>query len=95
MAVTRTAQSVRDWFNADPKRVARLSETAKAALAPKRRGRLPAEVIKVYNSKRRKDDRYEGGNTTKVNADRKAARAALVAQGVAGKRGPLPKALRG
>lgn len=88
-----TANTVREFFRADEKRVARLKD-AKAAhtVADGARGRLHPEVIKAYNKGRKADRQYVEGVGKVVKADAQALRAKAVAAG-AGKRGPLPKGL--
>lgn len=88
---TVTANDVREFYRADAKRMARLSDAAQATVRKGARGRLHAEVIADHNSKRR-TRQYVLGESTRANKARTAARAALVEQGLAGKRGPVRKA---
>lgn len=89
------ASNVRDYFRADEKRMGRLSPEAQATVKEGARGRLHAQAIKEFNSKRKPHRRYALG-ATKVSVEAKAAhREALRAAGVeVGKRGPLPKAAK-
>jgi hypothetical protein len=85
-----TAQTVRQWILANPKRQEGLSEQALANLTS--RGRLHAENVKRFNSKRAKTRRYVEGGTKAAKAVTNAQRAALREQGVnVGLRGPLSK----
>jgi len=94
-----TAADVRNFFNADPKRLAALSpearKTVEAVDGKNPKGRLHREAVALHN-KRRKSAQYVTGNskalgeTAKANADalREQAREAGFK---VGKRGPLPK----
>jgi hypothetical protein len=95
-----SATDLREYFNADPKRLAKLSERARKSVErvdgrfPK--GRVNPEAIKVHN-KNRKTVEYRPGATAELRdqakADAKALRESLAAAGVqVGTRGPLPKA---
>jgi hypothetical protein len=91
---TVTAAELRAFFNADPKRLARLSEAAQRTVREGARGRVHPEAIAVHNKRRKVQ--YVAGATTAAKAEARAAaqaqREALRAQGVAvGKRGPLPR----
>lgn len=89
---TVTAATVREFFRADEKRMARLPEAAQVTVAKGARGRLHPEVIAEFNKRRKADRRYEVGASGAVVAERKAQRKALAESGVAvGKRGPLSK----
>ena len=90
-----TAATVRSFFNADAKRVARLPEAARVSVQPGARGRLHAEVIKAYNKGRKADKKYVTGATNTAKAAQKdanrKARADLLSKGIpVGSRGPLP-----
>lgn len=97
---TVTAAAVRTYFNADPKRLAALDESARKTVefvdgkAPK--GRLHPEAIAVHNKRRKVQ--YVTGATKEALATAKAEatalRAAAAEAGFEGKRGPLPKAFR-
>lgn len=97
---TVTAAAVRSFYNADPKRLARLSDEARRTVllvdgkAPK--GRLHPEVIEDHNKRRKVQ--YVTGATKAAQAKAKAEATALrdqaAAAGFKGKRGPLPKAFR-
>lgn len=89
-----TATEVRDYFLADPKRQARLSDKAKAALKPGQRGALPRDLVKEHN-RRRKTRQYQPGNSARAVESARDFRANLRSQGVeVGVRGPLPKAVQ-
>lgn len=86
-----TAREVREFFRAEPKRMARLSTEAAATVSAGARGRLHPEVIAEHN-KRRNGRTYVLGASGEAVAERKAAREALRASGVkVGLRGPLSK----
>jgi hypothetical protein len=96
---TVTAGNLRDYFNADAKRLALLSpearKTVEAVDGKNPRGRVHAEAVKVHNS-RRPTRQYVTGSTKVATAESKAAAAALREQAAkaghtVGKRGPLPK----
>lgn len=95
---TVTASDLRAFYNADPKRLARLSDAARKTVEavdgrlPK--GRVHPEARKDHNARRKVQ--YVEGATKAAKAQAKAeavaAREALRASGVeVGKRGPLPK----
>lgn len=84
-----TAAEVREFYRTDPKRVARLSEAAARTVAPGARGRLHPEVEQDHNKRRRGVVYVLGPNTRDAQKARTEARAALVAKGLAGRRGPL------
>jgi hypothetical protein len=97
---TVTAAEVRAFLSADPKRLASLSPEARKTVEPNAEGKFPKgrlhkEAIKAHNSRRKTRQYVLGATRDAANAQReaaKAARAALVAQGVkVGTRGPLPK----
>lgn len=84
------ASTVRAYFLADEKRLARLTEAEQVSV--KGRGTLAGGVVNKYNKGRKPERQYVTG-ATKANAEAvKAQRAALVDAGLAGKRGPLSKA---
>lgn len=88
------ASTVRDYFRTDEARMARLSPEAQATVREGAKGRLHAQAVKEFNSKRRAHRRYVLGATTahtKVTAEQ---RAMLREAGLAGKRGPLSKEAR-
>lgn len=87
------AADVRAYVAARPALVEGLSERAVHNLSSN--GRLNPEVIAAFNRKRAKARRYVVGATTAANKARTAARAELVEKGLAGRRGPLPKSLKG
>lgn len=87
-----TAATVREFYNAKPERLARLDASARKTVefdengrAP--RGRLHPKAIKAYNKGRK--NQYVLGSTTEAMKARTEHRAALVAQGLAGRRGPV------
>ena len=90
-----TAAEVRAYFQADPKRVARLTEAEAHTVRPGARGRIhPGALAKA----RGKVKGYAVGNSKEVSAQAKAdalaVREAARAQGITvGQRGPLPKAV--
>jgi hypothetical protein len=91
-----TAREVREFYRADAKRLARLSDEAALTVAPGARGRLHPEVEQDHNSRRR-NAVYVLGKTAEVSAkakeDAAALRAAALKAGFkVGARGPLPKA---
>lgn len=88
-----TAAEVRSFYRADEKRLARLSDEARANVREGVRGRLHPEVIADHN-KRRRTVTYTTGAGVAASRARSEARAALVAQGLAGARGPLSKAAK-
>lgn len=87
--VVVTAAVVREFYRADAKRTARLTPEAAKTVAKGARGRLHPEVIKGYNKGRKADRQYVLGASGEVAEQRKATRAALVEQGLTGKRGSL------
>jgi hypothetical protein len=99
---TVTAADVRAYFNADPKRLAALSDKARATVefnaegkAP--RGRLHAEAVKVHNQRRKVQ--YVTGATKAAVAEQKATAKAHREQAKAaglpvGSRGPLSNAAK-
>lgn len=94
---TVTARSLREFYNADPKRLARLSDQARRTVEADSEGRFPKgrvhpEAREDHNKRRRVT--YTEGATKQTLIDRTEARQALVAQGLAGKRGPLSKATK-
>lgn len=91
-----TAAQVREFYRADEKRLARLSDEARLTVLPGARGRLHPEVEQDHNSRRR-NAVYVLGQTKAVSAQAKADAATLRAEAAkagftVGKRGPLPKA---
>ena len=106
---TPTAADVRAFFTDETKGAARVEQAAtkgkttveavSKCLGPQARGRLAPALVQFYNAKRRKDSRYESGNTGRVQAEAQARadalRAKAVEQGIvkAGSRGPLPKSV--
>jgi hypothetical protein len=97
-----SATAVREYFNADPKRLSKLSDKARKTVEkvdgrfPK--GRLSPEAIK-YHNKNRKGVEYAPGATARLRdeakAEAKRLREAAAEAGVAvGGRGPLSKAAR-
>lgn len=92
MTVSVTAAAVRDYFRADEKRMGRLSEAAQATVKEGARGRLHAQAIKEFNSKRKAHRRYVLGASKAEVTRKEAERAALREAGVTvGARGPLSK----
>lgn len=90
-----TAATVRDYFRADEKRMGRLSPEAQATVREGARGRLHAQAIKEFNSKRKPHRRYTLGATKAEVARKEQERLALRKAGVAvGARGPLSKEAR-
>ena len=91
---TVTAATVREFFRADEKRIARLKDPKAAhTVAEGARGRLHPEVIAAYNKGRKPERQYVLGVGKTQKAEAAALREKAVAMG-AGKRGPLPKAVR-
>lgn len=91
---TVTAKTVREFFAADEKRVARLkSDKARHTVAKGARGRLHPEVIAAYNKGRKPERQYVLGAGKAVKAEAAALREKVVAAG-GGKRGPIAKAVR-
>lgn len=89
-----TAATVREFFRADEKRVARLkSDEARHTVREGARGRLHPEVIAAYNKGRKPERQYALGAGKAVKAQAQERRAAAIAMG-AGKRGPLPAHVR-
>jgi hypothetical protein len=89
MSKVITPATVRSFVAARPALVAKLSPEAQANLTS--RGRVHGEVIHAFNVKRSKDKRYVEGMGRQAAAQRKAQRAADVAAGKAGLRGPVRK----
>lgn len=99
---TVTAAALRSFFNADPKRLASLSDNARKTVqfdsegrAPK--GRIHAEAVKVHNQRRKVQ--YLTGATKEAvevaKGEAKSARETAAKAGVpVGKRGPLSKAAK-
>jgi len=97
---TVTASDLRAYFNADPKRLATLSDRARHTVeyvdgkAP--RGQVSPEAIEIHN-KRRKVQYVRGASRTAAmakQAEAKALREAAKAAGhTVGSRGPLPKSV--
>jgi len=99
---TITAAALRTFMNADPKRLAAISDKARKTVefdsegrAPK--GRIHAEAVAFHNKRRKVQ--YVTGTTKEATetakAEAKAAREAALAAGVeVGKRGPLSKAAK-
>jgi hypothetical protein len=91
---TVTAASLRAYFRADPKRVARLSAEAQVTVAEGARGKVHPEAVKVHN-RFRKVQYVQGASkdaTAQAHEAAKALRAEAAAAGFpVGKRGPLPK----
>ena len=96
---TVTARDLRTYFNADPKRLARLSDAARKTVEavdgkfPK--GRVSPEAVKDHNKHRKVQ--YVSGATAQARDAAKTEAAALreaarQAGHTVGKRGPLPKA---
>jgi hypothetical protein len=84
--------AVRAWFQADKKRIEALPEADQHKVREGARGRLPKSAVNLHN-KRRRVTYTEGLTGQQARADkaaRQALRAELIAQGLAGKRGPVP-----
>lgn len=99
---TVTAAALRNFFNADAKRLAGLSPEARKTVefdsegrAPK--GRIHAEAVKVHNQ-RRKVQYVTGATKEAVTISKESAKSAREAAAKAGvtvgKRGPLSKAAK-
>ena len=91
--VRPTAADVRAFYRANPARLAKLPEDAQRTLAEGARGRLSPKVIADYNKGRKPERQYVLGAGKAQKAEAAALREKAVAMG-AGKRGPLPKAVR-
>lgn len=91
--VTVTAADLRAFFRSEPKRMQALSPEARKTVEAGARGKVHPEAIKVHNSRRR-TRQYVVGATKAETAARKEQRQALIEKGLAGKRGPLPKAVK-
>lgn len=105
MTVSITAQNLREYFNADPKRLAALDKADPTGRARKTveqvegkfpRGQVSPVAIALNNKRRPKAQYVRGGSgVAKAAAQVEAARvrkAAADAGITVGKRGPLPKA---
>ena len=99
---TVTTSDLRDWFNADPKRIAALPEgdrrTVVVVDGKYPRGRVAKSAVDLHN-KRRPKAQYVTGATKAANAAAearaKAAREAAAKAGLpVGKRGPLSNAAK-
>lgn len=95
-ARTVTTREVRDFYQAKPERMARLSPEARKTVEPGARGSLHPEVIADHNRVRRTVT-YTPGATKVAAAESKARAKALrdAAQAAGfqvGRRGRLPKA---
>jgi len=92
---TVTATDLRNFYRADPKRMARLSPEAQRTVAEGARGRVHPEAVADHN-KRRKVQYVTGASGVARDAQKaqaKALRAEAARAGfTVGKRGPLPKA---
>ena len=91
-----TAAALRAYYQADPKRVARLSEAAAHTVRKGARGRVHPEAI---SKARGKVAAYEVGNSkeasTQAKAEALAIREAAREVGLTvGVRGPLPEAVK-
>lgn len=91
-----TAAQVREFFRADEKRIARVSEDAAKTVRKGARGRLHPEVIEAYNKGRKAEKRYVSGATGTAQAQAKAEALALRVKAfdqnlAVGARGPLSK----
>lgn len=95
------ASALRDWYNADPKRIQRLPEAARVSVQRREDGKMPRgrvhPLAQKDHNKRRPSAQYVTGNTNAAKAASKAEavalRAAAAEAGVSvGKRGPLSKA---
>lgn len=89
-----TAADVREFYAAHPDRLAKFDAKVQHVLTPHSgaRGQLPQVAIEDYNRGVKPERQYVRGQGLAVKADKQAQRAALVKQGLAGKRGPLSKA---
>jgi len=94
MADIITAADLRAYYNADPKRIGRLSPEAARTVTYDAQGRSPKGRIhpEAFSKARGKVKAYTPGNTAKVKAQAVSLRAQAVAAG-AGKRGPISKAV--
>jgi hypothetical protein len=92
--VQPTAADVRAFYSANPARVAKFkTDKARHTVAEGARGRLHPEVIADFNKGRKPERQYVLGRGKAVKAEAVALREQAVAMG-AGRRGPLPKAVR-
>jgi hypothetical protein len=91
MTKIATAADVRAYYRADEKRMARLSPEARKTVAPGARGLLSPAAVKDHNRFRKVKFVPEASRDARLAAttERKATRAALVAEGKAGLRGPV------
>lgn len=98
--MTVTAAEFRSYYNADPKRLARLSPGARKTVEYNAQGQAPKGRIspEAIAKARGKVAAYKPGNTASVAKDKAeanaAARAKAAQAGFTGKRGPLPLAFR-
>ena len=86
------ASTVRDYFQGNEARMARLTEAEQVSVRPGARGALHSGVVRKFNKGRKPERQYVQGATKAHSTATSAQRATLVAQGLAGKRGPLSKA---
>jgi hypothetical protein len=91
-----TASDVRTYFRSEAKRMGTLSEAAQVTVKEGARGKVHPEAVKKFNSKRRKDARYEVGNSNIVRDAHQSTRATLREAGLLGEkaRGPLSPAAK-
>ena len=99
MSKSTTAADVRNFFRADAKRLARLSDDAAKTVREGARGRLHPEVISTYNKGRKADRHYVSGASTREaiasKGEAQNLRVAAAEAGLAvGVRGPLSKAAK-
>ena len=88
-----TAAVVRAFFNADEKRLSRLSPEARKTVEPGCRGRMHPEAVEVYNKGRRPEKQYVPGAGSRLRDEAKAtAQAKREALRAAGFDVPEPKA---
>lgn len=70
------------------------ADVVRSALGlPVKRGKLAQADIDAYNKGKRAEKRYVPGVGVRNAAERTATRARLVAEGKAGRRGPLPQSV--
>ena len=98
--MTVTAAALRSYYNADPKRMARLSPKARKTVEYNEKGQAPKGRVspEAIAKARGSVKAYKPGNTAEVAAKRAevnaAARAKAAQAGYTGKRGPLPLGFR-
>ncbi len=85
------ASDVRAYFRADEKRMARLTEAEQVSVKPNARGVLHPGVVAKFNKGRKPGRQYVPGAGKAQTAAVRELRTALIAEGKAGKRGPLSK----